>query len=145
MVPLRRPLALAATTFLLAGCGGGGGPLAPRLAHDDAKPLIELAGRIAGEGACDQARDIRRLRTRAIALVNARRVPPGLQDTLLSAVNALSAEAPVCLPTVKVSTLPATTVQAPPPPPPGHGPKGHDHGDHHGHDHGDGHGDGGGE
>lgn len=79
---------------------------------------------------------------RAIALVNARRVPAGLQDTLLSGINALSAEAPVCLPTVKVSTVPATTAQSPAPAPPpahghghGHGPKEHGHG--HGHGHGD--------
>ena len=49
-----------------------------------------------GHGACAQARDIRRLRSRTTALINAHRVPAALQEPLSSGVNALIE--PVCLP-----------------------------------------------
>jgi hypothetical protein len=79
----------------------------------------------------------------ATRLVNARRVPPELQESLLSAVNALVADQPTCLPAVPAaSTTTRETPAAPRPwkphrppafrPHPGHG---HDHG----HDHGRGH------
>ena len=109
----------------LAGCGDGG----PRLSRVDAGPLIALAHRIPGEAACAQARDIRSLQRRAVALVNARRVPPRLQDSLMSGVNALAELAPVCIAPVQAA--------APSPVPhrgaPRHGahkshPKHHDHG-----------------
>jgi hypothetical protein len=106
----------------VAGCGSGGGP---KLAHADGTALIALAHRIAGEGACAQARDIPRLRARAIALVNARKVPPELQEPLMSAVGALAAQQPLCLPTV--TTSPVTAAPSPPPAPkphPGHGKHG---------------------
>lgn len=127
--------------LLAAGCGGRGSP--PHLAHADSASLISLAHRIAGEGPCAQAQDIPRLRRQAIALVNARRVPPALQETLLSGVNALDAQTPVCLPKVQVSTPPPVTTPTPPPAhEPGHGKKpkpghGHDHDHGHGHGHGD--------
>lgn len=124
-------LAALAATLALAGCGGG--PHVPLLAHDDAATLISLAHKIAAEGACAQAHDIPRLRSRAVALVNAHRVPPELQDTLISGVNALGELAPVCLPTV--TQQPTTTVSLPPPAP--HKPHGHgDHGHGHGHEKG---------
>lgn len=65
------------------------------------------------------------MQQKAIALVNAHRIPPSLQDSLMSGVNALTAETPVCLPPVR----PAPAA-APPPPPKQHG---HDHGHDHGH------------
>lgn len=102
---------LAATaTLLLAGCGGGG----PHLARNDAAPLITLADRISREAPCAQARDIRALDARRIALVDAHRIPSALQESLSSGVNALVALTPPCLPSV-----PATTIV------PGHG---HGHG-----------------
>jgi hypothetical protein len=75
---------------------------------------VTLSERIAREAPCAQARDIRALRTRAIALVNARRVPAPLQDPLLSGVNALSAQTPPCLPATP--TAPTETAPAEPAP-----------------------------
>jgi hypothetical protein len=131
---VRRTLALLAVVPCLAGCGAAS---RPRLEHADAAALIALAGRIASEGACAQANDIPKLHARAVALVNARRVPQALQEPLLSAVNALAAESPVCLPSVPAASTTAPTNT--PTPPRGHG---HGHGpkpDHHGPGHGDGH------
>ena len=114
--------------MLLAGCGGGG----PRLAHADAAPMIALADQIAAEGPCAQTQDIRRLQTRLIALVNAHKIPPALQEPLSSGVNALVVETPPCLP-----PIPATTSgQTPTLVVPEHGKQKHDK-----HGHGDGGGD----
>jgi hypothetical protein len=115
---------------LLAGCGGGGGP---HLAQQDAAPLIKLADKISGEGACAQARDIRALRAQTTELVNAHRVPSALQESLSSGVNALVVQAPPCLPPVPAATVtpqPTITVD-----PKGQGKK-HKHEKHgkHGHD-----------
>jgi len=103
----------AAATVLLAGCGSSG----PHMARQDAAPLITLADQIAREGPCAQARDIRALAARRVALVNAHRVPPALQESLSSGVNALVAQTPTCLPSVPA---------APSAPEHGHKPK-HDH------------------
>jgi hypothetical protein len=96
---------------LLAGCGGGGGP---HLARQDAAPLITLADRIAREAPCAQARDIRALSTLRTKLINGHQVPSPLQDPLSSAVNALAAQTPPCLPSVPAATVtppsPTTTV-----------------------------------
>jgi len=51
--------------------------------------LVALAHQIAGERGCAQSRDIARLRSKAIALVNAGRVPDDLQEPMLSGVAAL--------------------------------------------------------
>lgn len=136
---MRRAALLFAAALLLAGCGSA---TRPQLEHADAAGLSALAGRIASEGACAQVQDIPKLHARAVALVNARRVPQSLQEPLLSAVNALAAEQPVCLPSVPASsTTPTVTTPAPPfvhPRPPGHWPwpqhghRGHGHG-HSGH------------
>jgi hypothetical protein len=101
---------------LLAGCGGGG----PHLARQDAAPLITLADRIAREAPCAQARDIRALRARRTALINAHRIPSALQDPLSSGVNALIE--PVCLPPAPTNVTPTVTL-----PDLGHG-RGHGHG-----------------
>jgi hypothetical protein len=95
----------------------------PRLERADAAQLVSLAHRIPGEGACAQARDIRLIRDRAKALVNAGRVPQELLEPLMSAVGALGAERPLCLPAVTTPaprTSPTTTAP----------------GKHHGHGHG---------
>jgi len=132
-----RTASSAAALLLLAGCGGGSD--APKLAHGDAAPLIDLAARIAREGSCAQARDIPRLSRAAIALVNSHRVPAALQEPLVSGVNDLSSHAPLCLPAVE----PASTTPAPRPTPrakpagPGRG-KHHGRGNGHGHGHDDG-------
>jgi hypothetical protein len=122
---LSRAAWLTACSALLAGCGAGAGP---KLSHADGAQLIALAHRIGGEGACAQARDIPRLQRRAIALVNAGHVESDLQEPLMSAVAALAAERPLCLPSVPAAT---TTPAQPPPAPPKPG--------HHGHHHGKGH------
>ena len=99
----------AAAAALLAGCGAGG----PHLARQDAAPLITLADRIAREGPCAQARDIRALDDARIALVNAHRVPPALQESLSSGMNALVALTPPCLPTVPAAPVAPTTTTVP--------------------------------
>ena len=124
------PAALAAV--VAAGCGGAA---TPRLAGADARPLIALARRIGGEGACAQARDIRRLQSLAVGLVNSGRVPAVLQESFLSGVNALAAEAPRCAqpaagpspaPTREATTTATMTATAPASPRAPHG-KAHDH------------------
>lgn len=136
---MRRLLGIAVLAAGLVGCGQ---TPAPRLRSADATKLIALTRRIAGESACGQSKDIPRLRTQAIALVNAHRVPPALQEPLLGGVQALAAETPVCLPSVPVATIPAKPAPPKPPAPPGRfvwpfGP-GHHHG--YGRGHGPGHG-----
>jgi hypothetical protein len=105
----------------------------PALARVDARPLVALANRISNERACAQRHDIHLLQQRVLALVNARRVPTGLQDTLMSGVNALAADTPPCVPSVPA---PVQTTPAPPPAP---APPAHEHHEHpkppkHGHD-----------
>ena len=87
----RRTLAVSLTvcSALVAGCGSGGGP---KLEHVDGVALISLAHRIAGDDAAGRARDVPRLRDRAIALINAKKVPADLQEPLLSMVNAVGVE-----------------------------------------------------
>ena len=115
----------------LAGCGADKAPPPPSLARGDATPLVTIARRIAGEGACAQRRDIGLLRRRATLLVAAHRVPPALAGHLTQGVDALVADTPLCVTAVP----PAKT----PPPPKKHG---HEHKPHHGR--GDGGHDGGG-
>ncbi len=82
----RRSLAVSLTvcSAFLAGCGSG-----PKLEHADGAALRALAHRIAGEGAAGRARDIPKLRRRAIGLINAKRIPAKLQEPLLGKVNAV--------------------------------------------------------
>jgi hypothetical protein len=122
----------ACSAALLAGCGGG----TPTLARTDAASLIELAHRVPGEDACAQARDIRSLRSRAIALVNAGRVPEELQEPLMSGVAALAERMPVCLPKVPASSVSPPPAPPAPPSPAPHGKRKHEH--KHGHGHGKG-------
>ncbi len=90
-VSRRRSLAVSLTvcSALVAGCGSDN---RPKLAHADGAALIWLVHRIDGEGADGRARDIPRLRDRAIALINTRKVPTDLQEPLLSMVNAVGVE-----------------------------------------------------
>jgi hypothetical protein len=87
----RRSLAVSLTvcSALVAGCGSDE---RPKLEHTDGAALISLVHGIAGEDANSRARDIPRLRDRAIALINAKKVPPDLQEPLLSMVNAVGVE-----------------------------------------------------
>jgi hypothetical protein len=125
-------LALLLVAMLaLAGCGGDSS--GPHLARADAAGLISLTHRIADETTCAQAHDIPKLRARAVALVNARRVPAALQEPLLSGVNALASTQPVCLPTTPASSttpvvirrVPAPRAHGHPHPPHPHGPPKH--------------------
>jgi hypothetical protein len=134
-------VALLALVAVLAACGGAS---RPQLDHASAAQLIALAHRIGHEGACAQARDVPRLQTRAVELVNAHRVPAALQEPLMSGVSAL--QAPLCLPPAQVSQTTGTTTPAPPAPP-ARAPKGHGHvherhPPRHHHEHGHGHGEG---
>jgi hypothetical protein len=92
----------ASATVVLAGCGSGSGP---HMARQDAAPLITLADRIAREAPCAQARDIQALAARRTALVNAHRIPPALQESLSSGVNALVAQTPTCLPSAPAAPI----------------------------------------
>jgi len=93
--PRRSPAVwLTVCSVLAAGCGSGGGP---KLAHADGVALLSLTHRIAVERGSARAHDVSRLEARAIALVNARRVPKELQEPLLSAVNAIGAGRPQAL------------------------------------------------
>ncbi|HEV7640664.1 MAG TPA: hypothetical protein VGO39_07355 [Gaiellaceae bacterium] len=83
------------------------------MARHDAAPLITLADRIPREGACAQARDIRALNRHTIALVNAHRIPPALQESLTSGVNALVAQTPPCLPPVTATVTPPVVTIVP--------------------------------
>ena len=98
--------------------------------------MIALSHRISHEGACAQARDIPKLQTRTEALVNAHRVPAALAESLMSGVNALAEQTPVCLPAVPAPTPVATPAAAPPPAhhehPHEHGPGPKPHHDKHG-------------
>jgi hypothetical protein len=118
--------------LLSAGLVGCGQTPRPRLPSADASQLIAMTRKIAGENACGQSQDIPKLQAQALRLINERRVPEALQEPLLSGVQALAAQTPVCLPTAPVAAPPA------PPKPHGHfgpGPGHHHHG--HGHDGGD--------
>ena len=77
---------LTVCSALVAGCGSNSGP---KLEHADGAALIVLAHRIASEGGPGRANDISKLRSRTIALINARKVPAQLQEPLLSMVNAV--------------------------------------------------------
>jgi hypothetical protein len=112
----RGALVLAVVLCLTAGCGSS----EPHLGRADVTPLIALANQIGHEGPCAQKRDLARLRSQAIGLVNRHAVPPDLQETFLSGVNDLAGRAPAC---------------APPPPPapaPEPAPGKHDQGKHNG-------------
>jgi hypothetical protein len=109
--------------MLLAGCGGA----QPHLSRSDVAPLIALSERIAQEAPCAQARDVRTLRAQAIRLVNTRRVPDALKETLLSGVQGV--REPVCLPPAAVEDAPATS------PTRQRGGRGHGRGHAYGHGH----------
>jgi hypothetical protein len=123
---------------VVGGCGGQSAE--QRLSRADAAPLIALADRIAHEGPCAQARDIRALSTRRLALANAHRIPDRLAASLSAGVQALVVETPACLPAVPAATVPSPPAAEPddgrlePEPEHKHG-HGHGHG-HRGHGHG---------
>jgi hypothetical protein len=123
-------IAALAFSATVVGCGSH---KAPTLARADAAPLIALSHRIATEGACAQARDIRKLQQSAALLALAERVPHSLEPTLVAGVNGLVERMPPC-----VAAVPA--ISASPPSTPTRKGHGHGHGKH-----GDGHGDGGGD
>jgi hypothetical protein len=100
----RSALVLAVVLCLTAGCGSS----RPHLARADVAPLIALSNHIAGEGPCAQKRDLARLRSQAIGLVNRHAVPPDLQETFLSGVNDLAGRAPACTPPPAAAPQPPT-------------------------------------
>ncbi|HVV59342.1 MAG TPA: hypothetical protein VHC45_13365 [Gaiellaceae bacterium] len=129
----------ASSAVALAGCGGH---RTPALDRTDAHRLIALANHVAAaKGGCAQQRAIDRVQSEAARLVNARRVPPELQESLVSAVNALVADQPTCLPAVPASstTSPARPPGTPRPPGRIHPPHVFHHHPHRGHAHDHGH------
>lgn len=149
--PLLWLLASLTACSALAACGGGSPP-PPALRKADAQHLIALSKRVEAAGtSCARQRAIAQVRSAASQLIDSGRVPPELQETLSSGVNALVADQPTCLPAVTASATTTTAPATPPPVPsarptprPKHKPKSHDHGPHghpdHGHSHGHGHG-----
>jgi len=139
-----RRLALAVVVLALAGCGGGGGepkvvqPHLPRALAADWRAQTDgvAAALDAGDG-CEARRRAVALQTSVITAVNARRVPPRFQETLLGTVNELA---------TRIGCTPPAPAPTPAPasdgaggnnegggPPPGHGPgQGHGHGHGHG-------------
>jgi hypothetical protein len=96
------------------------------MARSDVAPLITLADKISHEGPCAQARDIRKLSARRLALVNARKVPAALAESFSGGVNALVLRTPPCLPPVPAATVTPPVTYVPP-----HGKaKKHEHGKH---------------
>ena len=87
---------LVAVALALTGCGGSTedaapppGPLLPRaVANDLAARSDRVAERLASGDRCAADREADELRTRAVAVVS--KVPPALQEELLSGVNALA-------------------------------------------------------
>ncbi|HZQ82284.1 MAG TPA: hypothetical protein VFB25_09960 [Gaiellaceae bacterium] len=129
-----RRLAVALFVLTAAGCGGGS-PDRPALAHSDAAPLIALAQRISAEGACAQSHDIPKLQAKADALINERRVPPALQEPMMSGVEALSSQTPICLPNVSVAKETTTPAASKARPAPAHPHPAHPHPPHPPHPH----------
>jgi hypothetical protein len=102
----------------LAGCGGNGHV---SIARTDAAPIAALARKIAAEGPCAQRRDIAQLRQQAYALVSSRRLPASIADPFVSGVNALTADAPPCVPAVPVAPVKKPKPKGPPKKHPHHG------------------------
>ncbi|MFL5954625.1 MAG: hypothetical protein ACJ76I_11015 [Gaiellaceae bacterium] len=71
------------------------------------------------------------MRRKALALVNAHRVPSSLADPFVSGVNALGEQTPVCLPPVRPTAPTAPPAVVTPTRPHGHdGKHGRGHGKH---------------
>jgi len=132
-----KTLAVAAV-LLLAGCGGAHRtePRVPKLPHALASAWRAQANGVAaaldaGDGCLAQQRAAA-LRASVIDAVNARRLRPRFQETLVSAVNDLASRV-ACVP-------PRAPAPAPPAPHQGHGhgddhPEHEKHGKHGKHDH----------
>jgi hypothetical protein len=127
--------ALAAVALLLlAGCGAArpAQPRVPKLPHALASAWRAQADGVAaaldaGDGCLAQQRAVA-LRTSVIDAVNARRVQPRFEETLVGAVNDLAA---------RISCVPPPA-PAPPAPPAPHEGHGHGHDDHKHGKHGEG-------
>lgn len=120
---------VALAALACAACGGGERDGGPRLAQEDAAPLIFLSNQVARYAAsdpCRARRDIEKLQARAIRLVNSGRVPAALKEDFLAGVNDLATHPVTCAP---APAEPVTTTEEPQ----GHGKgkgkaKGHKHG-----------------
>jgi hypothetical protein len=131
--------AALAAALLVGGCGGGGDRAAPpptRLPSAVAARLAadsdQVAARLAEDDGCGALAAARRLRSEAIAAVNAGRVPARFQESLTGAANDLTLRIH-CAP----RAAPATPAEQNDDQPARHD-KGHDHGHGHGHKHGHG-------
>jgi hypothetical protein len=133
-----RSAAVLATVVVLAGCGAerAAPPTRPHLPHALGAAWRKDADAVAdalavGDGCLARQRAVA-LRTAVITAVNAHRLPPRFQESLVGAVNDLAS---------RIRCVPATPAPAPAPTPapapPAHEDHGHGHGKHKGHDQGD--------
>ena len=93
---MRRTVAFAACSLLLAGCGSGDERAAPPRPHLSAALAADLATRsdnvarlLDRHDGCSALAAAKALQRRAIAAINAGRVPARLQETLGTAANDL--------------------------------------------------------
>jgi hypothetical protein len=107
-----RTSAVALVALACAACGGNARNEGPKLAREDAAPLIFLSNQIARYAAtdpCRARRDIEKLQARAIRLVQSDRVPAALKEDFLVGVNDLATHPVTCAP----PPAPVTTTQEP--------------------------------
>jgi hypothetical protein len=82
----------AAALLCVLGLAGCGAAERPKLPAELGREWARSAELIAGARRCDESRSIaEKLRASVITAINARRVPPSLQEPLTSKVNALAA------------------------------------------------------
>jgi hypothetical protein len=110
-----RSSVVALAVLACAACGGGARDDGPKLAREDAAPLIFLSNQVARYAAsdpCRARRDIQRLQAHAIRLVGSGRVPAELKEDLMAGVNDLATHPVSCAPPPPprpASTPPTTT------------------------------------
>jgi hypothetical protein len=96
-----RSSAVALGLLACAACGGDARDDGPKLAQEDAAPLIFLSNQVARYAAsdpCRARRDIQRLQARAIRVVSSGRVPVELKEDLMAGVNDLATHPVSCAP-----------------------------------------------
>jgi hypothetical protein len=125
-----RSSVVALAVLACAACGGGARDDGPKLAREDAAPLIFLSNQVARYAAsdpCRARRDIKRLQARAIQLVGSGRVPAELKEDLMAGVNDLATHPVSCAPPPRPAPTPPATTEA------GRDGKGKGEGKHKGH------------
>ncbi|HEY3183552.1 MAG TPA: DUF4375 domain-containing protein [Gaiellaceae bacterium] len=109
-----RSSAVALVALACAACGGDARDEGPKLAQEDAAPLIFLSNQVARYAAtnpCRARRDIEKLQARAIRLVTTDRVPAALKEDFLAGVTDLATHPVPCAPPRAPAPAPVTTTQ----------------------------------